>query len=72
MSAKRAVRGHKWFFGNSHVALGAETLRDFSKGIETEAETRTLQALVAPWGQGFHMGPPEDIASITSPISTVR
>jgi len=72
MSRKKATRSLKKSLGNSIEVLAAESRGDVGEGIETEAERGTLQALVAPWGQGFHMGPPEDITSSTSPINEVR
>ena len=72
MSGKRITRGPKKFLANAVEVLGDESRGEVGEGIETESERHTLQTLVAPWGQGLHMGPPENIASVTSPIFKVR
>ncbi len=72
MLGKKVTRSVKKLFRNSFDVSSAETRRDVGVGIETDAERRTLQALVAPWGQGFHMGPPEDITSVTGLIAKIR
>jgi len=72
MSGKRITRGPEKFLDNAVEVLGAQSRGEVGEGIQTEAERHTLQALVAPWGRGFHMGPPENIASVTGPISKVR
>jgi hypothetical protein len=69
MSVKKARRVPKRFFGNSLDTDDAGSQRGVGKGIDTEDERRTLQALVAPWGQGFHVGPPEEISSATTQTS---
>jgi EAL domain-containing protein (putative c-di-GMP-specific phosphodiesterase class I) len=60
-------------------ALGASLLRFsqetnatvIAEGIETEAELRTLKALGVPWGQGFHIGRPDQEAKFMRPIYKV-
>lgn len=72
MSDNKAIRSLKEPVDNSVEVLVANSRRDVGEGIETEADMRTLQALVAPWGQGFHVGPPENITSVTSMIDEVH
>jgi EAL domain-containing protein (putative c-di-GMP-specific phosphodiesterase class I) len=41
-----------------------------AEGIETAAELRALVDLGVPWGQGYLLGPPADIASMSSASAT--
>jgi EAL domain-containing protein (putative c-di-GMP-specific phosphodiesterase class I) len=42
-----------------------------AEGIETEAELLTLRDLGVPWGQGYHIGRPDQIADGIRPVYRV-
>ena len=49
------------FSQESHATVIAE-------GIETDTELETLKGLGVPWGQGFHIGRPDQEAKLLQPI----
>jgi hypothetical protein len=69
MRAKRVARVRKRHAANSVETPDASSPGELGKGIESEDEWITLQALVTPWGPGFHVGPPEEIQGATTPMS---
>jgi EAL domain-containing protein (putative c-di-GMP-specific phosphodiesterase class I) len=63
--AKRALAGSLLRF--SHEA----DLTIIAKGIETEADLLALQNLGVPWGQGFHLGRPDQLTGGFRPVFRV-
>jgi hypothetical protein len=63
MSGDKTTRNPKKRRNPSVDAVPVAELRSaVANGMETEAELLTLQALLAPWGEGFHVGPPDNLA----------